>query len=261
VPYNFSHSAASNSVLIRLQSGAAGVTTKPAVLLVEEEDDDGNEYNVFVTVNTNSDTETTVSSPVFSYTEKSDTRPGNTDVTRYVDLWGTFAELDTGGDQDRINIYYPDEQVYGTLVVLDKDASVSVGGTTGGGTIRSSVPVTQALAKLDNEVSAADRNGKHLILVGGPYANALVEELATATPSKTWTRAQWDAKGAGSAIVQLVDNAFVSGRSALVVSGYTADDTRAVTTVLQNFDSASNAAALKGSLVEWKNGVVTSTTA
>ena len=81
-----------------------------------------------------------------------------------------------------------------------------------------------------------------MILVGGPAVNTLVAELATNGKTKD---VQWYRdNGAGTALVELVDSAFTSGKSALVVAGYEATETRSAAATVQNFDG--NADKLKG---------------
>lgn len=233
----------------------AAITT-PAVLLVEEEDDDGNAYTLQSVITDTSDDETTVGSPTYSYAEKTATRPGNTDITRSVDLWGTFAEADSGGDQDSLTIWYPDEQVFGSLFVLGEGASVTVGGGSGGGTVRSAVPIKTSVARLDSDITDADKANKNMILVGGPAVNLLVSQLASGSAPKTWTLAQWrDGTREKTGILHLINNAFGTGKAALVVAGHSAADTRLVAGVLQNFEAHASELAGKD-LAVWKNGAI-----
>jgi len=111
------------------------------------------------------------------------------------------------------------------------------------------------LGKLDTEVTSADKSTKNLILVGGPAVNTLVKELGDA--GKTQTRDWYVSQGEGTAIVDLVADAFASGKSALVVAGYSAADTRAATSMLQNYD----AYTWVGDRAVVKNGVISTTTA
>lgn len=80
-----------------------------------------------------------------------------------------------------------------------------------------------SVTKLDTEATTSDKTGKNLILVGGPAVNTLVAELGTA--GKTLTLDEWrtDAN-VGRAIVQFIGDAW--GKPAIVVAGYSADDTR-----------------------------------
>ena len=129
---------------------------------------------------------------------------------------------------------------------------------TAGKTVKSAVPIKTAVAKLDTEVTSSDKSTKNVILVGGPFVNTLVAELATAGKTKA---TQWYLdQGPGTTLVDLVSSAFTDGRSALVVAGYNADDTRTGTGVLQNYDAHASELAGKNTVV-WKNGVVSTTAA
>lgn len=243
------------------------------VLFVEEEDDNSNLHTVIFEGGTKtiSGTEkTSVNAPVFSYAVSglcggstcsggpSGASPdSNTDLTRYVDYYGTFVEHDTDDQQTAI-VYYPDEQVTANVFILGKDATVSTGGASAGGTVHSSVPVTTSVAKLDGEVTSADKNTKNLILVGGPAVNRLVSDLGTA--GKTRTLEDYRTKGDGYALIDLVNDAFVTGKSALVVAGFEAAETRTVSGFLQNFGAHASEFGTKAR-VEYQDGVLTTSTA
>jgi hypothetical protein len=262
--YNVAYTdAGATGTLVIGPANAAGASiSEPVVLLVEEENDDGNVGSVaFSTSWDDTNDETDVGAPIISSingaSSNSGTRESDTDVTRYVSRWGTWIERDTE-DQARVTVKYPDEEVTAALVVLANDATATIGGGSAGQSIKSAVPIKTSIAKLDREVTASDRSNKHLVLVGGPVVNSLVGELASS--GKTWTADQYRAQGAGTAVLNLVESAFTPGRSALVVAGYGAADTRTVASVLQNFD-AHESALMGKNLVVWKNGVVTSVTA
>lgn len=101
--------------------------------------------------------------------------------------------------------------------------------TTTGGTVKAVVPITNAVAKLDTEVGAAEK-AKNLVLVGGPAVNSL-----TAAAMGLTFPAYGAASGIaeGTALIQIVDGAFTTGKVAVIVAGFEADDTRLATSVLQ----------------------------
>ena len=245
------------------------VATQPTdgnatVLLVEEQDDNSDINSVLFTADSetrSSNEETSLANPpMFSYREqKGDTGysgvtpDSNSDLVNLVDFWGTYVELNTK-DQNRAWAYYPDDQVSGNVFVLDNDATVVSGGTAG--TVKAAVPIKTPLGKLDSEVTSGDKTTKNLVLVGGPVVNTLVADLAAAGKSKdtAWYRAQ----GAGTALIDYVSDAFASGKVALVVAGYEADDTRTAASWVQNFDGHSD---LTGTRVVLKNGVLSTSAA
>jgi len=92
------------------------------------------------------------------------------------------------------------------------------------------------VAKLASEVTDADKANANIVLVGGPCANALVQQLVDAEkldasftcaggiPGEAWTP--------GAAYVKVIEDAFATGRIALVVAGTDAADTRLATSLL-----------------------------
>jgi hypothetical protein len=228
-------------------SPGTAASANPMILIIEEEDDDGDIGAIAIEGDDDtSDDETEVGAPSFSNvgeaTSSSGTREGDTDITWSVDEWGTWVSRDTE-DQARVEVRYPDEQVSASLFVLDNDATVGTGTAVAGQTVTSQkvVPIKTAVAKLDSEVTSADRANKHLILVGGPAVNTLVAELAAA--GKTRDTAFYRTKGAGYYIHDLVKDAFATGRVALVVAGFEAAETRTATSLLQDYDNPTVIAA------------------
>lgn len=129
------------------------------------------------------------------------------------------------GSNDRITVKVPSK-------ILANDVffgGTGTGTTTTGGAVKQAVPVTNAIAKLDTEVGAAEK-AKNLVLVGGPAVNRLTAEAMGLT---------YPSYGAASgiaentAVIKIVDGAFATGKIAVIVAGYEAADTRLATSVLQ----------------------------
>ncbi len=142
---------------------------------------------------------------------------------------------------DKVVIGVPPETVYG-LVQFGK---IGASTTTTGGTVKEVVEITAAIAKLDNEVSATDKTGKHLVLIGGPCKNSLVADLKTAGKF-AYGCSDWPARN--FAVIEVVDAAFGTGKMAVVVAGTRAEDTRLASSVLQAHDS--KLSTITGSKVE-----------
>ncbi|MBU5678971.1 MAG: S-layer protein [Candidatus Aenigmatarchaeota archaeon] len=169
---------------------------------------------------------------------------GTSDVYNYLTKYGTFVTHDTNAD--KINIYYPGNRPAYALVAVGSNpvwSTTEAVGPTPAVSYKTAVPVTTALAKLDSEVTQAERNEKNFILVGGPCANALVAELAAAGKftyqGSPLTCDAWNARTAAGdvfGLIQLVDNAFATGKVALVVAGSRAEQTRWATSILQKYD-------------------------
>ncbi|MBI4162894.1 MAG: S-layer protein, partial [Candidatus Aenigmarchaeota archaeon] len=247
-----------HDVNLTVGAAAAGNFSQPAILLWEQKDDSNNAYSVFFPISTETSGSNQLGiagQPKFTHNGANETALGSdSNVLRAVDLYGVYTERKTSG-QDSVTAWVPKEEVQAHIGVVALGATASVGGGAGGTTVKQAVPVKTAVAKLDTEVTSADKTTKNFVLVGGPAVNTLVSELAAA--GKTWDTAKYREEGAGTAIVQLIETAFTSGKSALVVAGHSAADTRTVTGVMQNFDAHASSFSGK-SLVIWKNGVISS---
>ena len=90
------------------------------------------------------------------------------------------------------------------------------------------------VVKLDSEVT--DAAAKNLILVGGPAVNSLTAE-AMGLSFPTYGADSGIPEGA--ALLKSIDNAFGGSNSALVVAGWSSDDTRNAARYLQAYNSNS----------------------
>lgn len=109
-----------------------------------------------------------------------------------------------------------------------------LGASSTSNTYQNAIPVTTPVGKLTSDYTDATigTTGKNLIFVGGPCANKFVATLMNTTADKCLTA--WysevgatDAAGAkDKALVKVVENAFGSGKVALIVAGTDAKDTR-----------------------------------
>ncbi|MBI5332617.1 MAG: S-layer protein [Candidatus Aenigmarchaeota archaeon] len=240
----------SSSVLyVNVGGSSVASESQPGVILVEEKDADSNYNAVIFTATTEtsgSNNVAIVAAPEFTDANMaSDTLGSDSNKYQYVDRYGAFVERNTK-DQDTVKVYYPDEQVTMDFYVLAEGASVSTGSSTGATTVEKQTvfPIKTALAKLDSEITSADKATKNLILVGGPCVNTLVKDLNTAGKFPYSCEA-WPGRNFG--LLQVVDDAFASGKTALVVAGTRAEDTRLVTGKLQAYDTA----ALSGTSQEF----------
>jgi hypothetical protein len=137
------------------------------------------------------------------------------------------------------NTYAPSDQVVVRIpskvlrvkVMLGK---LATGTATEGECVQETLtPVTSAIALLDSEVTATHK-AKNMILVGGPCVNTLVADLAAAGLFD-YTCDSWPARNFG--LIEEVADAFTTGKSALVVAGTRAEDTKTACSVLQQYDT------------------------
>ncbi|MBI2663256.1 S-layer protein [Candidatus Woesearchaeota archaeon] len=124
----------------------------------------------------------------------------------------------SNGASDQVVLEVPSDQVMANVVIKGSAASVSAGGQTC--TVADITPVTMT----DNEVT--NPANYNLILVGGPCANSLVEELDFGV-----TCAGWDLQE-GEAIIKLIQN---GDNVAMLVAGTEALDTRRAAKVVANY--------------------------
>jgi hypothetical protein len=137
------------------------------------------------------------------------------------------------GASDEVVMEVPTEQVFAKMVVKGPTTTVTSGSD---GAIKQVVPITNAVAKLDTEVSLPV--GKHLVLVGGPGVNRLTAQaLGLSYPTYGSSGLLPFAEGEG--YIEVVDGVLETGKYAVVVAGWEADDTRDATSVMQQFDSFS----------------------
>jgi len=191
---------------------------------------------------------------------------GSSDVYEgYTDYGMKVREEVSTSGPDKIKITYPDDQISAAVFITAGDVtfSESTAGTVSKSveyTTSTVVPITTSIAKLDTEVTSADKTSKNLILVGGPCVNTLVADLAAAGKVKdgegVLTCDAWNARTTKFGLIQLIDDAFATGKVALVVAGSTKDETREACSVLQDYANK----GLSGTAVKVVNNVISPVT-
>jgi hypothetical protein len=173
----------------------------------------------------------------------------NSYVSKAYDVYGTQVTKDTTGDQGKITVTYPDDQVYTNIFLLSTGATVT-STSTGGGTIKKVVPLSDSVSRLDTDIIDPATVTKNLVLVGGSCANSLVQKLVDAgkidakftctggTPGAGWET--------GKGYIFYVADAFATGYDVIVIAGTDAIDTRNACAVIQKFDNIDIAAKLTG---------------
>ena len=142
----------------------------------------------------------------------------------------------TGAAGTTITFEIPKLQIYGDLL-LGREAGA---GTSGGVTTQKVAPVTFDVAKLDTEVDTSALTGD-VVVVGGPCVNQLAAKLL----DKTYPACDV-ASGItkDTALVQVFQNAFGSGKVAFLVAGWEAADTENAAAALQAGTIANKVAAV-----------------
>lgn len=145
---------------------------------------------------------------------------------------------DSNGDSDKVVIQIPDEQVKAFVYLGAADADTTVVTT---GVTYTYTGLNAEVAVLDSE---ADTTGSTpLIIVGGPYANALAKSLIGSDDAAIQTFFGYDeTAGTGKGIVKLYDSGDTPWSvEAMVIAGWEAKDTRAAAYVLGQYLTGVNA--------------------
>ncbi|MEM5812509.1 MAG: S-layer protein, partial [Candidatus Aenigmatarchaeota archaeon] len=206
------------------------LSAAPAVLIYEEKGKNtaGSEVQdaVIVTVadGSGSGVDMTISAPTLTAaTTYSGTQQTDNSVTEYYDRYGVHVKYDTDG-QGLVVITYPDEQAT-AMVAAGSDPKFSTSGT--GGTYDAAVKIKNPVAKFDTEVSTTGL-ASDLILIGGPCANSLVSTLLATESTTCSTDANGFINKYPNGMIKEFENAFGSGRKALVVAGVNGAQTRSL---------------------------------
>jgi len=178
----------------------------------------------------------------FMADDTSDATPATRD---YYTTWGTIVD---GAGHTLISLRVPQEQLFAEYMLGVKSVT---GGTEETTMISKPVTLPTTISKIDSELSDSDRKNYNLILVGGPAVNTLVNELQVV--GKLTNTFKYDGvKGAvidepGEFSIELIKDAFVEGKFAMVVAGYDREGTAAAGNMIANF--ADNKDALDGKTV------------
>ncbi len=143
------------------------------------------------------------------------------DKTQGKTKWGTLVEHDTSGDQDKVTMWLPENEAKPQVHLTTGSVSTSTGV---GGTYTEEVVLIPTRTMLDTEVSGIwDDN---MIVVGGPCVNTVAAGLLGNPADCT------EGFTPGSAKVKLFEG---PETVAMLVAGYSADDTRRAGDVVFNY--------------------------
>jgi hypothetical protein len=141
-------------------------------------------------------------------------------VTRY----GTYIKYNSQ-DNDKVEIYYPNEQLYADVLLATEGATVT-GGEAGSSTV---TPLGEVLVK-DTEVSSV--SSRNLIVVGGSCINSVAANLLDGAHC-TSAFTEKTGIGSGQYVIESFGDAYATGKIALLVAGYEAQDTVNAATYLR----------------------------
>jgi hypothetical protein len=230
--YNISATANSSTVTVQLMQPGSITTaiTTPAVVIWEEEEDTNDLENALVVIaeGAGSDSDgngvssvrsTSGLNGVATYTELE----SNDDLSQLMTIFGSVVQIDQSeSDQKTAEIWYPDEQVMAQVYAAEGEASIS-----GDGSALGNIVVT------DNQVSTV--GSKNLIVIGGSCINKVAARLLTGSDTAV-CGADFTTRtgvGTGSYLIQSFESPWASSQVAVLVAGYTADDTTNAATALR----------------------------
>lgn len=134
----------------------------------------------------------------------------------------------SNGGSDQIVVLVPSKAL-GNDVSFGGTGSTST--TTGAGTVKKVAAITSSIAKLDTEITAADK-AHNIVTVGGPAVNSLSAQLL-GVPFPSYGAASGIAEN--TVWIKQFKNFFTPGKVVILVAGFSADNTRLGTSVLQQY--------------------------
>jgi hypothetical protein len=149
---------------------------------------------------------------------------GSTNEYKGLDNFGTYVVSNT--DSDAVSIYLPGDRPAPVNVAIGIAPSIVTSGASSGGTFKEAVPVKNPVAKFASEVDTAMKTGKHLVLMGGPCANALSAVALNMSGESGTCYTEFIAAYPTTGVVKVVNDAFATGKNALVIAGTTGANTR-----------------------------------
>ncbi len=221
--------------------------TNAGLLIQEDEDATNSDAKEAIVITTNDggvDGDATLDDPVLTAGTSVSATFDDKDYKGYLDAFGAYVLKDTSdSDQTAMTVTMPKTQMYADVYMSEVSSEVSTAGE-GEVTYEKVVPIRDNIARMDtDEGIQSDKVNKNLILVGSPAVNRLTAAVLGVdypTYGSQWTAdenlsAKVPISGEGNAMIKMVNNAFGGGNVALVVAGWSADDSQAACTALQQF--------------------------
>jgi hypothetical protein len=138
------------------------------------------------------------------------------------------------GGSDKVVFKVPFKAL--TAVVYFGKKGTGVSGDTVSYTSYPSIPLTSALARLDDELTSADKN-KNLIAVGGSCVNSVsADALELTFPTCGAAAAEAFGITEGQGAIKVVASPYETGKYIVLVAGYEVESTRAAASALQMFE-------------------------
>ena len=219
------------------------------IMILEEKRADNKYYAVYVGLTSSSSPYTVkVDTPSFADTTSTTASSGGVAFVTFgsdsytseaIDAYGTLVKY-YNKNEGSATITYPDDQLYTDIFFLSEGATTTTTGATTG-TVKQAVPITWSVSLVDTDIQDPATVDYNLILVGGSCANSLVQKLVTngkldakytcagGTPGTGWET--------GKGYIWLIEDAFKTGQTVLVVAGTAKEQTKTACSVLQKYDT------------------------
>ena len=231
--YNFTSTLTANTSIVYLQAPEGGRITDPAVVIFEEKDDNTLYQAIIVTLEPGITAEDGLGISDVKRTWHGDatwdaiTMSSDSKKTKEADLYGAIATVDASdSDQQKATISYPDEQVYANLYVSATAATVSASTAGSGG--------GQVVIVKDSEIDSV--KDKNLVVVGGSCINTVAQKIIDATATAPICGSDFTTKtsvGAGQYLIKAVASPYNAAKTAVLVAGYEAADTKNAASLLK----------------------------
>jgi hypothetical protein len=144
-----------------------------------------------------------------------------------------IKDPEDNADADKVVLEVPvDDRVEAVVLIAGPGTTI---GEAAGETVKKVVPVTNAVSKLDSEVSLPVN--KHLVLVGGPGVNELTAEAMGYDYPTYGSQMTGEEFGVGEGYIKVFEDVLEEGYVAVVVAGWEATETRRACSVLQQYAS------------------------
>jgi hypothetical protein len=156
---------------------------------------------------------------------------GGDDSEGYTKYGMLIHKRTDSNNPNTITLTYPENQAEALVYVSSGATTSTVSDGNGGTTTKTPVPIPASAVVFDNEISNAKTQS--LIAIGGPCVNSVAATLLGVTDKTKCA----DGFTNGKATIKLFDSAdgMATGKVAMLVAGYSGDDTRRAATVLNMY--------------------------
>ncbi|MEM0465325.1 MAG: hypothetical protein QXW97_01335 [Candidatus Pacearchaeota archaeon] len=232
--YRFAGSGTANVSIVKLLAPGdpEGYLNNSAFGLIEEKDHNSQYHGLIVKTKPGTSTSTDPTSVYDVYRTWSNdsmfnavTWASNSNKASDVDLYGVIATKDSGDtNRPRLEISYPDEQVYANVYVAKSDAVITPGGAVG--------PATGGLIAIEDSV-VSSYSSSNMIIVGGSCVNKVAAKiLGSEDPICGADFTSKTNVGPTQYIIKTVKSPYNDQKIAVLVAGYEAADTVSAVDVL-----------------------------